>query len=258
MHDLLPTVRRGIIAQRLAKGETVVATALATEFRVSEDAIRRDLRALAAEGLCERVYGGALPISPASASITQRIKEGAPRKRALAKAASRLIQPGEFVFLDNGSTNLALAHELPAEHGLTIATNSLSIATVLAGRPDIRLLMVGGLVSAAIGGCIGADATEAVRRLNIDRCFVGACAISLDGGVAAFDPVDSIFKEALISASTKTMLMVTTEKLETRAPFLFASLDRISSLVLEYDAPKEILQDLIGLKVDTRIAQAPI
>src|ERR1700742_4147633 len=101
MHDLLPTTRRELIARRLAAGDTVVASALATEFEISEDAIRRDLRALAAEGLCERVYGGALPISPASAPMTARMIEAREQKMALARAAVQLIEPGELVFLDS-------------------------------------------------------------------------------------------------------------------------------------------------------------
>ena len=99
--------RRDIIAGRLAQGQSVTAGSLAEEFSVSPDAIRRDLRALAAEGRCRRVYGGALPISPASSPIIGRVGEARERKAALAAAAVGLIRPGEFVFLDNGSTNLA-------------------------------------------------------------------------------------------------------------------------------------------------------
>lgn len=85
---------------------------LADEFAVSPDAIRRDLRMLAAEGRCRRIYGGALPVSPASSPMAVRAGEAIERKLALAKAAIGLIRPGEFLFLDNGSTDLALARRL--------------------------------------------------------------------------------------------------------------------------------------------------
>jgi DeoR/GlpR family transcriptional regulator of sugar metabolism len=257
MHDLLPTARREVIARRLASGETVVASALAVEFDVSEDAIRRDLRALAAEGLCERVYGGALPLSPASAPILERLDEDAPRKRALAGAAAAMIQPGEMLFLDNGSTNLALARALPADHALTVATNSVPIAAVLFGRPDIRLVLIGGSVNAQVGGCIDADATAAARKLAIDRCFLGVCAISIARGAAAFDPADAVFKASLLAASERTAALVTTGKLETRAPFLFAPMGDLGALILEHDAPPEILLALAGLGVETLVAGPP-
>src|SRR6202047_5095508 len=100
-----PLARRDVILGRLAQGPSVAAVALALEFEVSEDAIRRDLRALAAEGRCRRVYGGALPLSKATLPITVRVGEARERKAARAAAAVGLIRPGEFVFLDNCSTH---------------------------------------------------------------------------------------------------------------------------------------------------------
>ena len=114
MHDLNPPKsRRGLIADRLAAGHSVSASALAQEFATSEDTIRRDLRALSRQGLCERVYGGALPISPAGAGLTQRLAQGLPEKQALARVALPLMTEGMSLFLDGGSTNLQLALLLP-------------------------------------------------------------------------------------------------------------------------------------------------
>jgi len=92
----LPLARRDLIAARLAAGQAVVAATLAAEFDVSEDAIRRDLRALAAEGRCRRVYGGALPISLGTASMAARMDEGRERKRGLARAGAATVVPGEI------------------------------------------------------------------------------------------------------------------------------------------------------------------
>src|ERR1700742_3990116 len=106
MNTELPSGRRAEIEARLAKGQMVVAAALALEFEVSEDAIRRDLRALAAEGRCRRVYGGALPLAKAAIPMRARMDDGRDRKHALARKAASLIRPGQLVFLDSGSTNL--------------------------------------------------------------------------------------------------------------------------------------------------------
>jgi DeoR/GlpR family transcriptional regulator of sugar metabolism len=227
--------RRDIIAGRLAQGQSVAAGALAEEFSISQDAIRRDLRALAAEGRCRRVYGGALPVSPASSPITIRTGEARERKKALARAAVGLIRPGEFVFLDNGSTNLALAEILPSLE-LTIATNSVAIAAVLADRRDLRLYLVGGLVDSKIGGSVDATAVLAVQHMNVDRCFLGACSASVVEGVSAFDAADAAFKRALLTRSRRIVMMVTNDKLGTGAPHRVTSLDHVDSLVLEHDA----------------------
>src|ERR1700712_1574813 len=130
----LSSARRDAIAARLGQGLPVVAGSLAFEFHVSEDAIRRDLRALADAGVCRRVYGGALPLAPAVLPISARLRQGLPGKRALAQAALATLQAGELVFLDSSSANAELARVLPLDRGLTVATNAIDIAATLLQR----------------------------------------------------------------------------------------------------------------------------
>jgi DeoR/GlpR family transcriptional regulator of sugar metabolism len=257
--------RRDIIAGRLAQGQSVTAGSLAEEFAISPDAIRRDLRALAAEGRCRRVYGGALPISPASLPMAIRVGEARERKAALAAAAVGLIRPGEFVFLDNSSTNLALAQvlaqvlaEILPSLKLTIATNSVAIAAMLADRPDLRLHLVGGLVDAEIGGCVDATAVLAIQHMNIDRCFLGACSASVVDGVSAFDSADAAFKRVLLTRSRRIVLMVTNDKLETGAPHRIAPLHQIDNLVVEHDAATHSeFEAITRLGIDLVVSKSP-
>ena len=244
MDTVIPLARRDIVAARIGQGQAVVAKDLADEFGVSEDAIRRDLRALAAEGLCRRVYGGALPISPSTAPMAARIDEARERKEALALAAATTIRRGEFLFLDSGSTNLALARKLPEDFDLTVATNSIDIAGAVVARPDLRLILVGGCVDPLVGGCVDADAVRFVSMMNIDRCFVGACAVSPDGGVSAFHSADASFKRALVAASRENLVLVTTEKLGERAPYRVAQVEQIGCYVVEGDAGASELKKL--------------
>ena len=244
MDTAIPLARRDVIASRLAQGQPAVAKDLADEFGVSEDAIRRDLRALAAEGLCRRVYGGALPISPSTAPMAVRIDEARERKEALALAAATTIRRGEFLFLDSGSTNLALARKLPEDFDLTIATNSIDIAGAVANRPDLRLVLVGGTVDPLVGGCVDADAIQFVSRMNIDRCFVGACAVSPDGGISAFHAADASFKRVLVAASRENLVLVTTDKLGERAPYRVARVGQIGCYVVENAAGAAALRNL--------------
>jgi DeoR/GlpR family transcriptional regulator of sugar metabolism len=245
MNDI-PHVRRDVIAARLAAGQAVVAAPLAVEFGVSEDAIRRDLRALAAQGLCRRVYGGALPLTPGSTPIAARLDEGRDRKEALARVAAALVQPDEMVFLDNGSTNLAIVRFLPEEQGVTIATNAIHIAAEVLRRPDLQLVMIGGSVDPVVGGCVDANAVASVAALNIDRCFLGACAVSAPDGIGAFELADATFKRALRAASRHTVVLATNDKLDTRAPYRVGTLADLDGLVVEHDAPPAALESLAG------------
>jgi DeoR/GlpR family transcriptional regulator of sugar metabolism len=231
-----PLARRDDIGRRLDEGHAVSAADLAIEFDVSEDAIRRDLRSLAAQGRCRRIYGGALPLSPASTPLSIRMHEGQDSKRNLAAAALPLIQPGELLFLDNGSTNLALAAMLPTEIGISVATNSIAIAAAVLALGDIPVIMIGGPVNPEVGGCVGAAAALAVQHLNIDRAFLGTCALSIDEGLGAFDSDDAVFKRALVDVSRQIVVMATTEKLETRARHRIAPLKRLAALVVEQNA----------------------
>lgn len=240
----LPLARRDLIAARLVQGQPVVATELATEFAVSEDAIRRDLRALAADGLCRRVYGGALPPLPGATPMAVRLDEGRERKLALARAAVATLEPGEFLFLDSSSTNAALAEVLPAEYALTVATNSVDIAAVLLRRQDVRLVMVGGAVDPLVGGCVDATAVLAVGQMNIQRCFLGVCAITVEAGVCTVDPGDAAFKRALRAASRHCVAMATNDKLGLQSPHRVAPIRELDQLVVEHDADFKILKAL--------------
>lgn len=214
----------------------MVATQLAAEFDVSEDAIRRDLRALAAEGLCRRVYGGALPLVPGSTPMEVRVGEGRAEKAVLAQAAVGLIGQREVIFLDSGSGNLALAECLPEDFDLTVATNSIAIAAALAGRSDIRLIVIGGTVNPIVGGCVDAAAVQAVGLLNIDRCFLGACGVSADDGISAYERDDALFKGALVAASRDCLVLATADKLGQRAPYRVAGIERLTAVIVAGDA----------------------
>lgn len=238
MNDNIPLARRDEIAHRLGLGQPVVAAALAVEFSISEDAIRRDLRALAAKGLCRRVYGGALPVTPTSAPMAARMDEAQDRKAALARAAVALIQPGELLFLDGGSTNLALVDVLPEDSELVVATNSIDIAAAVLHRADLQLIMIGGAVDLAVGGCVDAGAVHSVSQMNIDRCFIGSCAISSKGGISAFSLADATFKRAVLAASARNAVLATTDKFTARAAHRVSAIDAIECIVVEHDLPR--------------------
>lgn len=236
MTNDVPHARRDVIAARLAGGQAVNAGTLAVEFGISEDAIRRDLRALAAAGLCRRVYGGALPLSPGTTPVAHRFGADVDRKRALARAAMPLVEPGSFVFLDNGSTSLIVAQELPRDADLIVATSSIEIAAALVARGDIHIHMVGGAIDSVIGGAIDGTALEAVSRLNIDLCFLGACTLSADGGISALDG-DATFKRALVARSRRTLVLAVNEKIGEHAPHRIVELSAVDRIIIEHDAP---------------------
>jgi DeoR/GlpR family transcriptional regulator of sugar metabolism len=247
--NLLPDERHRFIRERLSSGERVLAVEMARELGTSEDTIRRDLRELASLGLCQRVYGGALPVSPASGSFSIRRRQKVGSKIALGKAAATIIAANQVIFLDAGTTNLEIARALPHYPKLTVATNSPAIAVELMTRSDLKLVMIGGLVNPDAGAALGAQAIRDVQSISIDLTFLGICAVSDQAGVRAFLFEDAEFKRALVGTSCAVAVAATTEKLGTTAPFQVALASDLDFLIVEADAPGEQLQAFKSLDV---------
>src|SRR5215207_8718404 len=124
---MLTAQRKDHLLALLEADGRVVAKDVAAELGISEDSVRRDLRELAAAGLCQRVYGGALPPSPAIADYAARGQVASGSKRRIAAHAVTLIAPGSTVILDGGTTTLQVAHALPRDLEATVVTHSPTV-----------------------------------------------------------------------------------------------------------------------------------
>jgi len=234
----LPEERQQRILARLRNDGRVVAAELAVAFEVSEDSIRRDLRELAAQGLCKRVYGGALLPAATVAPLKQRRAEHSARKLVLARKAVSLVRSGQTLLIDSGTTNAAIAAALPADASLTVITNTPHIAQLLLDREGFEVLLIGGRIDAAIGGTVGAQAVEQVRRVRADLCFPGACAVDVAHGLWGFDSEEALFKRAMIEASDEAVVVATDDKLGAVATHQVAELSRVQHLVVEHSADR--------------------
>lgn len=237
--DLLPGERQDLIMSRLDSAGRVIAADLAGEFGISEDTVRRDLRDMAARGLCVRVYGGALPVGERPGTLTQRSMEAVEPKAALARAVVPWIGAGATVFLDAASTNLAIAQALPADLAVTCITNAPQIAATLAARGVGELVVIGGPIDAHVGASIGAQAVREAERLRPDICILGACGVDAEAGISAFDADDAAFKRMIAARSGVTVAPVTNAKLGKVAPFGVLPVKECSVVIVEHDAPED-------------------
>ena len=230
---MLTDQRRQIILDTLRSEGQVASGALAQRFGLSEDTIRRDLRALAKDGLCRRTYGGA--VAPGGGPLEDRAGRDAAEKARLAPRAVGLIRPGQTVLIDAGSTNAAIAGAIPEGLGLTVVTNALDIAAALARRTDLQLVVLGGAFDRESGACTGPQTLSALQGLSVDLMFLGTCALDPEAGLTAYDPVQAQLKQAMIGVARKVAAAVTVEKLGSRAPYRVAPAARLDWLVA--DAP---------------------
>lgn len=245
MNDYLIRERQDIILERLKSSGRVLAADLAIEFNVSEDTIRRDLRELAARGLCERVYGGALPVAPARGTLGHRKGRDAGEKDMLGRLLAGQIDDGMTVFFDASSTNIAAARALGEDRAVTVVTNAPSIAAALDGRENQTVIMIGGLIHPEVGGAIGAKSIAELERFHFDLCLIGACGFDIEAGLTCFHYDDALFKREIAMRSRLVITAVTADKIATRAPCSVIALEALDGLAV---GP--------GLKAESRDALA--
>ncbi|MFM0736840.1 DeoR/GlpR family DNA-binding transcription regulator [Paraburkholderia xenovorans] len=253
-YEALPDERQQYIRSLLASKGKVFAADLSAKFSVSEHTIRRDLSDLAKAGACRRVYGGAVAIPPNDGNLQHRMEREPERKDALAVAAISLLNDNQCVFLDTGSTNLSIARAIPADLKLTVVTNSPVIASALLEKDNVTLIALGGQVDKTIGGTVGVLAVEAIQRLSFDLAFLGACAIDAQEGLTVFSLEDASFKRAVVTRSGTAAIAVINEKLLSVATHNVTSIDSISTIIVEADAPKKQIRAFTDLGVQVLVA----
>lgn len=177
---MLAAERRELLLDLLARTGKIVAKDVAAELGISEDSVRRDLRDLAAEGLCQRVYGGALPASPAVVDYEARQAVAPDGKRKVASVAAALVRPGGSVILDGGTTALAVARTLPEDLACTVITHSPTIATALIDHPRAELFLLGG-ASSSTRRSPAAPPRSRPRRTSPPTCACSASPASTPG-----------------------------------------------------------------------------
>jgi DeoR/GlpR family transcriptional regulator of sugar metabolism len=234
--DLLLHERQTFILRRLNAEGRVLAATLAQELSISEDTIRRDLREMAAAGLCRRVYGGALPPDAEPSRLSERLTLEPERKAALAQAAVKLIEAGTTVFIDSGSTNLAIARALPVGLRLTVITNAPGVAAALVDRREIDVILLGGKLDHRTGAVIGARAVADAETFRPDLCVLGSCGFHVDAGISAEDFDEAEFKRAIARRSRGVLAAITNAKLGAAAPFEVWPVGERDQIVLEHDA----------------------
>ncbi len=241
---MLVAQRRDLLLERLRLDGRVIAKDLAAELGVSEDSVRRDLRDLAAAGLCQRVYGGALPASPAVGDYAARRDIAVGSKQRVAERAAALIQPGSTVILDGGTTALALARALPADLNALVVTHSPTVAAALAEHPTVEILLLGGRVFKHSVVACGAAAVEAAAAVNADVFFLGVTGVHPDTGLTTGDADEAAMKRALSRRAADTFVLASSEKIGAASAITVLPLNAVAGVITDADPASPIMQKL--------------
>jgi DeoR/GlpR family transcriptional regulator of sugar metabolism len=228
---MLTAQRKQYLIDLLRRDGRLVAKTLSEELAVSEDTIRRDLREMARDGLLQRVHGGALPASPAMGDFAARCQIAPGEKEAIGRAAAQLVQPGQVVFIDGGTTSTQLVRQLAPGLNATVITHSPSIAVELMAHPGIEVIMLGGRLFRHSLVAVGAATIEAIGRVRADLYFMGVCSLHPEAGLSTGDFEEACVKRALCRAAAETIVLASSEKLATASPYQVVELSEIGGIV---------------------------
>jgi DeoR/GlpR family transcriptional regulator of sugar metabolism len=253
---MLTEERRRAVLQ-VIRSETSVQTAdLADRFGVSEMTIRRDLDELAEHGLVRRVHGGA--VAPRAMRdeppFDDTRVERASAKQRVGQAAAAMVQPGDTVIIDIGTTALQVARCLHDRPGLTVVTNNMAVYDELAGDDTIDLLLLGGLLRRNYRSLTGFLTEESLRGIRADLVFVGISGVSEDLTLLDTTVEEIQTKRAMLRAAAHRVLIADGAKFWGGGLGRVAGIDAVQTVITTDDAPDDRLDAIRDQGVEVRIA----
>ncbi len=224
---MLPQQRREKILDLIREDGHAKVQQLSNIFKVTEVTIRQDLEKLENEGFIEREHGGAYlkNIGLNVKNIVLQNQENLPEKAAIAKKALELINDGDTIILDSGSTTTEIAKLINGFKNLTVITNSLNIALILGVDPEINLVVTGGEFKAPTLSLTGQKAADFFDGLHVDKLFLATAGITLKAGLTYPSISDIVVKRAMIESANTVYLVADSSKIGKSS---FASLGALS------------------------------
>lgn len=254
----LPPERHQQILALLEEEGAVRVAALAQRFSVAEETIRRDLERLGEAGLLSRTHGGAMRLRDdrQDAPIAVRRITMAVEKRAIAQRAAELVEEGDTIALDASSTVLELASALP-DMPLTVVTNSVDAARVLAGRVHINTTLTGGELDTESVCLLGPIAEGTLRQFAFDKAFLSCKAIDPRRGLSEASVTHASLKRWLLDLADRSILLADNSKFGVRSVSFFGMLTEVGVLVTDEETNSDFLDPLAQAGVETLIVKRP-
>jgi DeoR family transcriptional regulator, aga operon transcriptional repressor len=246
------SARLSAILERLANGGTVDVTGLAKELSASSATIRRDLATLERQRLLQRTHGGAVAHA-VSYELPLRYKgvRFAVEKRRIATAAASTVAEGMAVGLTGGTTATEVARALADRPRLTIVTNALNIASELGVRPNIKLIVTGGLARSQTYELSGPIAEASLAGLNLDVAFIGVDGVDATAGCTTHEEVEAHTNQVMIRHAQRAVLVADSSKIGQVTFARICPAREVDELITDRGADPAAVQALreIGMQV---------
>ena len=254
---LLTEERRREIVRIVETDGRAMVEDLVQKLGVSAVTIRGDLDALARTGALVRSHGGAVRPEGNQPDFPISLKGSLHRteKVAIAKAAVDLIEPGQTIILDSGTTTAEIARQIKLNKTpLTVITNALNVALELAGAQDITLIMLGGVLRSTSSSMVGPQAERALRDFTADHLFLGVDGIDLRVGICTPDVLEAQLNHVMIEVSHEVSAVADFSKFGRRSLSIIGQLDRVNRIITDSKANPQMVESIRGRDVEVVIA----
>jgi len=228
---------------------------LAAELQVSEMTIRRYLDQLEKRGLIKRTHGGAF-VGEGMIDVDYRVRETIrrPQKEAIGRLAFSLIESGESIFIDNGSTAAYLAYAIDDSKRLTVVTSSIIVAETLVNKSNVETILLGGYVHRPTFSVVGLLAEEAIRQFRFSKTFVSAAGVSLKDGFTQGNIEEVRIKRTAVENARETIVLLDSSKFHKQVLVVFLTLQQVHTLITDSGIAEADLTALAEIGIRTLVA----
>ena len=249
---MLGEERRQFILNLINKTGSIKAIDIAKMLEVSELTIRRDLDKLAKNELLKRTHGGAVNILSVGHEMKFDVQKEKyiEEKKRIALAASSLIEEGDVILIEAGTTGYQTALNIANRVKLTIITNSCDIAVLLGkANPGYKVIVSGGILNTDTRALVGPIADFALKNTFVDKAFIGISGIDLGKGITAADPIEAQTKKNIIACAKQVIALADHSKIGHVAMNYVAPVHMINTFITDTEADEEFIEKLKELDI---------
>lgn len=249
--------RRVIILEKLDQDGQVDVISLSKELGVTEVTIRNDLARLEQKNMLIRARGGAIKVDRVGADFTlsDKNRHHYQEKSRIGKAAAALIEDGDTIILDSGTTTLEITKNLRVA-GLTVITNALNVVNQLADHEHVAVIVPGGFLRKNSLSLVGAGAEDSLKNYFCDKLFLAVDGISADFGLSTPNVEEAHLNRIMIKISKKVIVVTDSSKFNKRSLAFIASISEIDVVVTDEGIPVEMRKKLENAGIEVVIASS--
>ena len=257
--EMLDIERRQKMVAFIEQNDGATVGELSRRYSVSEATVRRDLIQLSKDGLVERGHGGAAPRRPRGSQglpelpVLERAGLRVSEKRSIGRTAARYVEDGDVILINGGTTTAEMVPFLGAARDVTVITNGLNIASLLAPLTNIKTVITGGVLRNSELSMLGALTEDALHNLRADKLFMSSPAIHVDYGFSADDMLEVESDRNMMASAKEIIVLADHTKFGNIAMMRVAPIERVRRIITDSGTSEEVVAACEELGVEVEV-----